>query len=101
MKEISMKRSNPTTFLALAVLLLLLAVGAVVMAQSSAGFNLESYVIGGGGGESSSANYQINGTIGQSVASHPISSSDSFRVSSGYWHADTKTYIYLPTLLKN
>jgi len=86
---------------ALAAVLLLLAGGAVALAQTSTRFNLEWHVIGSGGGESSSASYQVNGTVGQSITSQPTSESASFVVSSGYWFVDTGTTVYLPTILRN
>ena len=87
----------------LAVMLLLLAFGGAALAQTSAGFNLEWRVIGGGGGESSSADYRVHGTIGQSVTSPPASSGAGFVVTSGYWPggAPAGTTVYLPTILKN
>jgi hypothetical protein len=88
----------------LAVMLLLLAFGAAALAQTSTGFNLEWHVIGGGGAESSSADYRVHGTIGQSVTSPPTASSAEFVVSSGYWPGGTPpagTTIYLPAILKN
>jgi hypothetical protein len=96
-----MKHNHPAIFLTLAALLLLLITGAAVLAQSSASFDLSWHVIGSGGGESSSAGYHVNGTIGQSAASQPISGSASFRVSSGYWAVNTGTTVYLPAVLKN
>lgn len=92
-------------FIVLAVcLLLLLALGAVALAQTSAGFNLEWHVIGGGGGQSSSASYQVEGTIGQGVASPPTAGSAGFVVSSGYWSGSAGmagTTLYLPAILNN
>lgn len=96
-----MKQNKLTGFLALGVLLLLLTVGAGVTAQTSAGFDLEWHVIGGGGRESTSASYHINGTIGQSIASQPMTGSAHFTISSGYWFADGGRTIYLPAILKN
>jgi hypothetical protein len=72
-------------------MLLLLACGAVVLAQTSAGFNLEWHVIGSGGGQSSSASYQVQGTIGQGAASPPTAGSAGFVVSSGYWSGSAGT----------
>lgn len=95
-----MKRNTVAAFLGLAFLLLLFTAGAVVMAQTSAGYHLEQHVIGSGGGAASSASYQISGTIGQSVASQPVSGSASFKVTSGYWYGNAPS-IYLPTILKN
>jgi hypothetical protein len=98
-----MKHNHRAIFLALAALLLLLTAGAVVLAQTSAGFNLEWHVIGSGGGETSSASYHINGTIGQSIDSPPTSGSANYKASSGYWFAGTGTgtTLYLPALQKN
>jgi hypothetical protein len=98
-----MKQKQRITVLAV-TMLLLLAFGAAVLAQTSAGFNLEWHVIGGGSGESSSADYRVQGTIGQSAASPPTASSAGFVVSSGYWSGSTGpagTTIYLPAILKN
>jgi hypothetical protein len=81
--------------------------GTTVLAQTSAGFNLEWYVIGSGGGESSSGTYRVNGTLGHSFTSQPTSGSASFTVSSGYWFFDTGppgaagTASYLPVIFKN
>jgi hypothetical protein len=87
----------------LAVILLLLAFGAAALAQTSTGFNLEWHVIGGGGNESSSVDYRVNGTIGQSLTSPPTASSAEFVVSSGYWPGGPAagTTVYLPTILRN
>lgn len=85
-------------FLALACLLLALAIGAAVLAQSSAGFNLEWNVVGSGGGESASAGYRVEGTVGQSMAGSPPASGGAFAVTSGYWVFDTRRTLYLPTV---
>lgn len=82
-------------------LLLVVAVGTTVLAQSSASFDLEWHVIGSGGGESSSASYHVNGTIGQSIAGPPTTGSASFVVSSGYWFVEIGHTIYLPTILRS
>ncbi|HEX9926697.1 MAG TPA: hypothetical protein VGD99_28885 [Anaerolineae bacterium] len=101
-----MRAKLKPTFQAL-LFVLVLMLGTTVLAQTSAGFNLEWHVIGSGGGESSSAGYQVKGTIGQSIASQPASGSANFTVSSGYWFGDTGpagttgTGIYLPIIFKN
>ena len=84
----------------LLLLLLLMAIGTVTLAQTSPSFDLSWHVIGGGGGESASASYQLNGTIGQSVASPPTASSASFALSSGFWAADSGMRVYLPAIKK-
>jgi hypothetical protein len=87
----------------LAVISLLLAFGAAALAQTSAGFNLEWHVIGGGGNESSSVDYRVYGTIGQSMASPPTASSAEFVVNSGYWFGGpiAGTTIYLPAIFNS
>lgn len=96
-------RSNLKPFLVLLLFLLVLVMGTTVLAQTSADFNLEWHVIGSGGGQSSSADYQVKGTVGQGLASPPTSGSASYRVSSGYWFADSVLGIkvYVPALSKN
>lgn len=98
-----MKQKKQRIIVLAVTMLLLLAFGAVVLAQTSAGFNLEWHVIAGGGAESSSTSYRVQGTIGQSVASPPTASSVEFVVSSGYWPGGVPagTTIYLPAILKN
>lgn len=94
-----MKQKQQRLILVLLCLLLVLLAGAAVLAQSSAGFNLEWHVIGSGGQESASANYRLDGTIGQGVAGPPLAGSAGFTVSSGYWMASTA--VYLPVVLNN
>lgn len=95
-----MKQKHTAVLLTLA-LLLLLAAGAAVLAQTSAGFNLEWHVIGSGGGESASTDYHVNGTIGQSTASQPDMGSAGFQLSSGYWFVGASNKVFLPVLVKN
>lgn len=96
-----MKHKRRILYLASLFLLVISFVSTVVLAQTSASFNLEWNVIGSGGQESSSANYSVNGTIGQGIASQPSASSASFSVSSGFWYIDTGTTVYLPALFNN
>jgi hypothetical protein len=96
-----MKRNQPATLVVLVVALLLLGAAGAGLAQTSAGFNLEWHAIGSGGGEASSANYRVNGTVGQGIASPPSAISAAFVVSSGYWFAGRGTIIYLPLILRN
>jgi hypothetical protein len=96
-----MRQDHKKLLVALVVCLLLVAAGTLVMAQSSARFDLSWHIIGNGGGVSSSASYRVHGTIGQSVASQPTAGSASYRASSGYWFVDTGMSVYLPALLKN
>jgi hypothetical protein len=98
-----MKQKKQRIVILAVTMLLLLSFGAAVLAQTSTGFNLEWHVIGGGGNVSSSADYRVQGTIGQSVTSPPTASSAGFVVSSGYWPGGTPagTTVYLPAVLKN
>jgi hypothetical protein len=94
-----MKHNRLRSFVAVFILLLVLATGVAVVAQTSPGFNLEWHVIGGGGGVSSSEHYRVEGTAGQGLASPPTSASGSFAVSSGFWYAGTA--VYLPVIVSN
>lgn len=91
---------KPQAILALLLLLPLLIMGTAVMAQTSPSFNLEWHVIANGGQESISASYRVNGTFGQSTASQPIASGNSFIVSSGYWFIETGETVYLPLIVR-
>lgn len=85
--------------LTLAVLLLL-ADGALAM--SSANYKLDWFtpMTGGGGGPSSSANYAVNFTVGQSVIG--ASSSANYQAGLGYWYGGAVEHrIYLPVILRN
>ncbi len=95
-----MKSNRLSLFWVTVGVLVMLTIG--VLAQSSAGFNLDWHVLGNGGGEAASLNYRVNGTIGQSIAAPPASSSASFNVSGGYWFGEANSItIYLPLVLKN
>lgn len=96
-----MKHKNHVPFLAFVVALLLLTVGVIVLAQTSADFDLSWHVVGSGGRQSSSADYRIEGTIGQSLASPPQSDRANFSVSSGYWIVEENRVVYLPMVIKN
>ncbi len=95
-----MKQKHLALILALVVFFLLTA-GVIVLAQTSASFDLSWHVVGSGGSESSSADYQINGTIGQSLASPQESDSADFVVNSGYWVVGANRTVYLPVVIKN
>lgn len=81
-------------------LLLFIVMGTAVWAQTSTNFNLEWHVIAGGGRASNSSNYQINGTIGQSLAGPPSQNGTQTQVTSGYWVVGVEQYIYLPTIIR-
>lgn len=93
-----MKNNRWAMLLAALCLLLLLAVGAGVLAQSSARFNLEWHFVGSGGGQSSSTGYRVNGTIGQSMAGPPEAVGATHSVTGGYWVVDVRSITYLPVV---
>ncbi len=96
-----MRHNRLALLFILVAALAMLTIGAVALAQSSASFDLSWHTTGNGGGKSVSANYRVNGTIGQHIASHPVSGSASFQVSGGYWFAQVNQTIYLPLVLRN
>lgn len=96
-----MKQKYLTSLLLIAFALFMVATGVAVLAQMSANYDLSWHVIGNGGGQSSSADFQVKGTIGQSVASPPQSNSADFKVVSGYWVVGANRTVYLPTIIKN
>lgn len=86
----------------LLVVSLVVTLGGAALAQTSASYNLEWNVIGGGGQEVSSANYLVNSTAGQGVASPPYSLSASYVVCVGYWCGDFLTIdFFLPVVLRS
>lgn len=85
----------------LLLMILLFVVGTVVVAQSSANFDLSWNVIGNGGGEANSARYAVSGTVGQGVVGQTAVNSANFSLNSGYWTAGSTMQIYLPTIIKN
>ena len=95
-----MRHKTVKVLLAIAAVLLLVGAGTIVMAQTSAQFDLDWHVLGSGGGASSSVGYQVRGTIGQGLTSPPVLNSASFSVNSGYWAAGPKFHIYMPIVLK-
>lgn len=92
-----MPKRVKTIFLGV-ILLVGLAAGTLVLAQSSANYDLSWNVFGGGGGRSTSANYIVDGTIGQQVVGQSVSSS--YGLSSGFWFGDSGVRLYLPTIAK-
>jgi len=94
------KYNRPAIALAAVCLLVALAVGVAVLAQSSASFNLDWHVVGSGGGESTSAGYRVNGTVGQSAVGPPAATGATYRVTGGYWVFDVRRVIFLPAVGK-
>ena len=95
-----MKGKSLTLLPTLLMLLLLSAAATIVAAQSSAQFDLAWHVVGNGGRASTSANYRVNGTLGQSLASPATLTGATFRVTSGYWAAPTLSIVYLPLVIR-
>lgn len=60
--------------------LIILLIATTASAQT---YQIDWYVIGSGGGQAQSANYQINGTVGQPIVG--VSSSSNYIVESGFW----------------
>ena len=79
----------------LTVLLAASVAGGVVLAQTSASYNLKWHVIGSGAAPESSANYRVNSTTGQRAASPPYSAGTDYVVSAGYWYT-AMHFSYLP-----
>jgi hypothetical protein len=95
-----MHSKRTSLFVALVVLLGMLAVGAIALAQTSPSYNLEWHVIGGGGRPVSSASYAVNSTAGQGAASPPHSTSSNYVVSGGYWVSGGFS-VYLPLVMRD
>jgi hypothetical protein len=70
-------------------------------AMVSTNYKLEWFVplTGGGGGLSTSTNYAVDFTIGQTVIGS--SESNTYRVQLGYWAGIVPPNVYLPLILRN
>jgi hypothetical protein len=62
------------------ILTILLGMTISAFAQT---YHVDWYVIGSGGGHAQSANYQVDGTIGQPIVGH--ASSSNYQVDAGFW----------------
>jgi hypothetical protein len=62
----------------------LLTAAGVVLSQSAANFQLTWSVIAGGGRDSTSSDYRVEGTIGQSAA-HSAAAGGNYQVEGGFW----------------
>lgn len=99
-----MNRKHVYLALALMALVIVLAVGNAVLAQTSPSYNLEWSTFAGGGGPASSSSFAVHNTMGQAASGASPPSGDSYRVSGGFWGGGgfEQTYqIYLPIVLKN
>ena len=90
--------SRITVLVALALLLFV----SIALAQVSDNYDLSWHTIAGGGGPMSSANYALNGTIGQ-AAIGPATDTN-YDQGAGYWYGVVIQVgpfeIYLPLILK-
>jgi hypothetical protein len=64
-------------------LLLLIIVAGFPLAVQAQNYQIDWWVIGSGGGTSSSASYQLSGTIGQPIVG--VSTSANYRLEAGFW----------------
>ena len=95
----------------ISLLLCALLLTPIVLAQSSADFELRWHVIASGGGRSTSPDFVVSGSIGQ-AATNSLSSAD-FTLQGGFWYGVgaavgppptpvTGPYqLYLPVVMKN
>ena len=78
----------------------LILTGGPALAQSSPNYATTPYVISGGGYQTTSINYNLFSTLGQS-SPIGISSSDSFIHYAGFWHAlRLSRMLFLPLILR-
>ncbi len=78
----------------LALLALLLIVGAVVALSDS----IDRLVISSGGGFTQNGKYSVHGTVGQPVAG--VKGNGSYELNAGFWNRSVVKYeIFLPSIL--
>ena len=87
------------TVILVVVALLLLTSGALAMDSTNYALNWFTPLTSGGGGPSSSANYAVNFTIGQTAIG--ASDSTNYAVGLGYWYGSFGSRIYLPIVQRN
>jgi hypothetical protein len=75
----------------LGVAVLLLSWAGSAAPQSSASYEITRSVMSTGGGRSSSASYEVTGTLGQ-PSPVDVSESESFNLGSGFWGATVKLF---------
>ena len=96
-KNLAPKKPSPTALVLLALLLLLLLPSSG-RAMNSANFRLDWYSpMTGVGGVSSSPNYSMNLTVGQTVAG--LEASPGYAVNLGFWQ-EWVTPLFLPIVVK-
>ena len=90
-----MKRSA----ILLAILALLLLTH-IALAMESTNYKLDWFVplTGGGGGPSSSTNYEVDFTVGQTAIG--AADSDNYAIGQGYWYGVLDSWLFLPLVLQ-
>lgn len=92
-----MKRGR--AFVLVLCIVALLALVGSAFANAPEGYDLSWKVIGGGGGRATSAEYALEGTIGQ-AAIGPASGGN-YQLGGGFWYGLGEIYrVYLPLVLK-
>ena len=81
------------------LLLAALFLAALGLAQAPADFDLSWRVVAGGGGRSASADYVVQGTVGQAAAGPPAAVGADYRVTSGFWYP-AHYRVYVPIVFK-
>jgi hypothetical protein len=77
-----------------------LLLSGVALAMSSDNYRLDWFTpLTGSGGTTSSTNYAVSFTVGQSGVG--TTSSTSYEACLGYWCAEWEYHIYLPLVLRN
>ena len=96
-----MKRLTVRKMIVLLALVLLIALPAVVHAQSGGGYDLTWSTIDGGGHIfSTNGNYSLGGTIGQPDAGAALTGGN-YSLAGGFWNGGVALYrIYLPLILR-
>jgi hypothetical protein len=85
----------------LSVVVLLLLLAQVAHSMSSTSYRLDWFtpLTSSGGGASSSTNYSVNITIGQSVIG--VASSTNYQIGLGFWYGGAGPYfLYLPLIFR-
>jgi hypothetical protein len=94
-----MKIKNAASICMFLLLLVLLVSDARAMSSSNYRLDWFTPLTTGGGGISSSTNYTVNITIGQSVIGS--ASSAEYKIGIGYWYSGAgPQFIYLPLILR-
>jgi hypothetical protein len=70
---------------------LLIWLTGIALSNPSSGFQIDWSIIAGGGGRSASSDFQVNGSIGQSIAGPPVTVGTNYRIEGGYWAQQAAT----------